>query len=145
MDVNDQLRAWAKGTYTTEAATELLIRVFGGRFADPSNAWIHPTNHGYWIDFDGVSDNIGVLSDGEQRLLRIAASIGSSDVLVNLSDDISGLDRQTLHLVLAALAHAAGSHEHSDVIVDVNGRASFIKESSLYPWDEDAAIGGGRG
>lgn len=30
--------------------------------------------------------------------------------------------------------HAGGSHDHSDVIVDVNGRVEIIKESSLYPW-----------
>ena len=31
--VDDQLRAWARGLYTTEAATELIIRAFNGRFA----------------------------------------------------------------------------------------------------------------
>lgn len=141
MIVHDQLRAWAKGIYTTEAATELLIRAFGGRFADPGNPWIQPTDNGpgpgpaYWIDFAGIGDSIGVLSGGEQRLLRIAASIGSSEALVNLSDDISGLDRPTLHLVLAAIAHAAGSHEHSDMIVDAaNGRYELSKTASLYPW-----------
>ena len=30
-----RLRAWAKGIYGMEAATELLIRGFDGRFADP--------------------------------------------------------------------------------------------------------------
>ena len=140
MNIHDQLRAWAKGMYTTEAATELLIRAFDGRFAEPGNAWIQPTQTGYWVDFTGISGHIGALSGGEQRLLRIAASIGSSDVQVNLSDGITGLDRKTLHLVLAAIAHAGGSHEQTDVIVDVNGYASVIRESSLYPWDDMAEL-----
>lgn len=29
----DDLRAWAKGSYTTEAGTELLLQAFGGRYA----------------------------------------------------------------------------------------------------------------
>jgi len=37
----DDLRAWARGMYTTEAATELLLRAFGGKFAAPGNPWIH--------------------------------------------------------------------------------------------------------
>jgi len=38
--VDDQLRAWARGLYTTEAATELLIRAHHGAFAHPSRPWI---------------------------------------------------------------------------------------------------------
>ena len=44
---HDQLRAWAKGIYSLEA-TELLIRGFGGRFADPGCPWVHPTASGHW-------------------------------------------------------------------------------------------------
>lgn len=144
MTVHDQLRAWAKGMYTVEAATELLIRAFGGRFAEPGNPWIQPTNHGYWIDFAGIGDRIGALSGGEQRLLRIAGSIGSTEAMVNLSDDLSGLDRATLRLVLAAVAHAAGSHEHSDMVVDHDkGTYVLARESSLFSWDDDVAAGRG--
>lgn len=141
MTVHDQLRSWAKGMYTIEAATELLIRAFDGRFADPGYPWIQPTDHnnGYWVDFAVIGDRIDALSGGEQRLLRIAASIGSSEVMVNLSDDISGLDRPTLRLVLAAIAHAAGSHEHSDMVIDHDkGTYVIVRESSLYAWDDHA-------
>ncbi|WP_197676442.1 hypothetical protein [Nakamurella panacisegetis] len=36
VEVQDDLRAWAKGMHTFEAATELLIRGMGGRFALPT-------------------------------------------------------------------------------------------------------------
>jgi hypothetical protein len=32
------LREWARGMYATEAAVELLVRSFGGRFADAGPA-----------------------------------------------------------------------------------------------------------
>lgn len=129
------LRAWARGMYTTEAATELLVRSFGGKFASPDQPWIHPTDNGYWIDFAGIPGHIGALSGGEQRLLRIVASIGSSDTSVNLSDDISGLDRPTLRLVLAAIAHAGGSHQQSSVVVEPSGGITISREPSLHPWE----------
>lgn len=103
-------RAWADGMYTAEAATELLIRAFGGTMADPSRPWIRTSDRGHWIDFESIPDHLGALSGGEQRLLQIAASIGSSYApAINLGDEISGLDRPTLHLVLAALAHAGAA------------------------------------
>jgi hypothetical protein len=131
--VHDQLRAWARGLYTTEAATELIIRAFNGRFATTGQPWIRPTDHGHWTDFDAIPEHLGALSGGEQRLLRIAASIGSSDPLINLGDDITGLDRSTLHLVLAAIAHTGGSHEQSGLVFDGQGREAIVRESSLQP------------
>lgn len=51
----EDLRRWAKGTYTTEAATELLLRAFNGRFAEPGNPWIHtPVTTGHGTDQGGV-------------------------------------------------------------------------------------------
>lgn len=54
----DDLRAWARGSYTIEAGTELLLRAFSGAYAEVGNPWIHPSNtphDGYplgpWIDF----------------------------------------------------------------------------------------------
>jgi hypothetical protein len=43
---DEALRAWAKGRYSTEAATELLIRALGGRFAQPPWPWIHEESDG---------------------------------------------------------------------------------------------------
>jgi len=43
-----------------------------------------------------------------------AASLSELGVPVDLADAVTGLDRHNLALVLAALSHANGSHEHKD-------------------------------
>ena len=105
----DNLRAWAKGIYTSEAACELLIRAFGGRFANPGHPWVAPGDPGaVWVDFAAITDtNIAALSGGEQRVLRVVASLGGG-VSVDLNDAVTGLDQVTSELVLAAIAHASG-------------------------------------
>jgi hypothetical protein len=108
-----QLRAWAKGNHEIEAATELLIRI---GWARPGLPWIQPTrrqDQAWRIDFDLIPDTISVYSGTTQRLLRIAAAIGGEKSSVNLSEDASGLGLRDLSLVLVAIAHAGGSHEHS--------------------------------
>ncbi|NKX55921.1 hypothetical protein [Arthrobacter mobilis] len=119
----DDLRAWAKGMHTIEAATELLIRAFGGRYAAVGRPWIRKdgSDGKPWIDFEVIPECIGGSSGGERRFLMLAASL-ADNVPVVLSDTIPGMDRENLDLVLAAIAHAGGSHEHSD------------KLGSLYPW-----------
>ena len=50
-------------------------------------------------------------SSVQLRILRAAASIADSQP-VDLGYTASGLDRRNLQLLLAAISHAAGSHEH---------------------------------
>ncbi len=144
VDAADDLLAWAEGMYTTEAAVELLIRGFNGRFADVGYPWIQlNAKGGYWLDLEAIPATVGVLSSGERAYLLIAASIGlggsdGDSVTVNLSDALPSLGRQQLDLVLAAVAHASGSHLDNDVIVDENRVASFVRLSSLYPWPEQS-------
>ena len=141
-DVQDDLRAWAKGMYPSEAAVELLIRGMGGRFAHPSNPWIKnetgvlgSLTPRYWADLQEIGEHLGALSSGERAFLMIVASLGSDDVEVNLSDTISRLDRPTLNLVLAGLAHAAGTHQHSGMVYDDTGAVTgFEQLGSLHPW-----------
>ena len=122
-----RLRKWARGAYDTEAATELLIRT---RWAGTEHPWVEDG----WIDFNNITEHIGGYSGGEQRLLRIAASIGG-DELVNLDDVIAGLDRRILDLVLAALAHLGGSHQHSSPIFGADETITgFTTEPNLHPW-----------
>ncbi len=138
-DVVDALRRWANGMNTTEAAAELLIRACDGTFASIDRPWIKRTNHSYWVDFRVIAEHLDPLSAGEQRLLRIAASIGSDDAPpVPLGEVLTGLDRRTLHLVLAAIAHAGGSHQQCDIVIDGAGRVSLTREPSLYEWNEQA-------
>lgn len=135
------LRVWAKGMYPTEAAVELLIR--SGMNRGP---WIKPADNSelFWFDTSEV-DNVGYLSGSEYRLLSIAASLADSRATVALTDVLSGLGRENLTLVLAAVAHAAGSHEHSGPLVPMeNGRwraadgtsMGLERLDSLYPWPE---------
>lgn len=127
------LREWAHGLYTTEAGVELLIRAWGGRLL--SGPWISSdaANGTVWFDTRKVRE-AGYLSGGERRLLDLAASI-TADRPVHLGDTLSGLERHATELVLAAVAHAAGSHEHSRLITSPGGRATgFERLTSLYPW-----------
>ena len=138
----DDLRAWARGMYTTEAATELLLKAFGGKFAAPGNPWVHtstepegPNQVRAWIDFAAIPEEVGPLSGGERRFLMLAASL-AEDVPVVLGGLVSGLDRENLDLVLAAIAHAGGSHQHSDIRFNEDGSMSLGKGylDSLHPW-----------
>ena len=132
-----ELRAWAKGMYPLEAATELLIR---GGFAQAGRPWVFECDDPafYGIDFQSIPDNIGGASGGERRFLTIAAAIGSSEVTVNLSDALPGLDRFYMGLVLAAVAHASGTHEGSSPVFSDDGEriVAFERHTTLYAWPE---------
>ncbi|WP_432246098.1 hypothetical protein ACRB8A_19645 (plasmid) [Arthrobacter sp. G.S.26] len=140
----DDLRAWAKGSYTTEAATELLLRAFGGRFAAVGQPWVHtstepqgPSQVSAWIDFASIPEEVGVLSGGERRFLLFAASL-AEDVPVVLGDVVPGLDRVNLDLVLAAIAHAGGSHQHSDIETKEDGSIVLYSGylDALHAWPQ---------
>ena len=140
----EALRAWAKGLYSLEAATELLSRALGGRFAQPPWPWIHEeSDGGAWIEFETIPDHIGPLSDGERRILTVVASLGAG-VPVDLSDVISSLDRGNVALLLAALSHAAGTQEHAEYVPTRTSDAGSVLDPTsprldlgpLYPWPE---------
>jgi hypothetical protein len=136
VDRFESLRAWAKGSYPLEAATELLLRAFSGRFASPGQPWMGVRDGGEpWIDFEAIPSHIGGLSGGEQRFLLLVASL-AGDGLVTLGDVLPGLDRDLMKLVLAAVAHAAGTHEGAEVVRDPDGSAVLRKASTLHPWPE---------
>jgi hypothetical protein len=144
-DVPAALRAWAKGVYPIEAGVELLVRGFDGRFAEPGNPWIqHEDAAGrWWVNFPLIVDRIGVLSGGERRYLLIAASLGAPNhsVHVDLGDVVGGMDRELTSLVLAAISHAAGTHDHRTGRVPVGvagGSFQFmdVTAGALYPWPE---------
>ncbi len=58
--------------------------------------------------------------DGQQRLLRAPESLADGQP-VDLGDLTGDLDRASLRLLLAALAHAAGSHDQQDPDVPLSG------------------------
>jgi hypothetical protein len=131
----EELRAWAKGSLPMGAATEQLLRAYSGRFAEPGWPWVKIDAEMAWIDFDAIPEALGGLSSGEQRCLRIAASLGGNDVRISLGDELS-LDRTLMELVLAAVAHASGTHQDSVMVERTGGIVGFERQGSLYPWPE---------
>lgn len=129
--LHESVRAWARGILPTEAGAELLIRQ--GRVYDGA-PWIENYGDVAAIDTDKLLYESGAWSGGEQRIVRLAASLLGGPA-VDLSDNIPGLDRRNLALVLAALAHAGGSHQDSGVRYDADGEPiGFEPLTTLYPW-----------
>ena len=135
-----QLRAWAKGIYALEAATELLIRGFDGRFAEPGCPWVHPTESGHWVDFDSIPALTGALSGGEQRFLQIAAALADGETTVDLGRALAGLDRAHVHLVLAGVAHASGTHQQQELTFRPDGTVAFTRPGPIYRWDQTPPV-----
>lgn len=114
-ELHTQLRAWARGIYPLEAATELLIRT---GFARPASPWVQRTPSGgtdpddVWVDFAQIPEHAGPMSSGERRLLLFAASL--SDVYdapaVRIGDLVS-VDPARLTLLAAAIEHAGGRRD----------------------------------
>jgi hypothetical protein len=144
--VHDQtitaLRAWAAGSYPLEAAVELLARACDGRFTQPCQPWIGTgagTPPRAWLQAEILADAaVGSLHSGsERRLLAVAASLAGGTP-VDLNEIAPGLGRDLLDLVLAAIAHAGGSHEHALLRPHpaLGGALVPTRElaGSLHPW-----------
>jgi hypothetical protein len=138
------LQTWARGVYATEAAVELLARSFGGRLAELGYPWIMTdAGEGWcWLEPDQLTGPATAgLSGGERRLLAIVASLAGGRP-VDLSETLAGLDRDAVVLVLAAVAHASGSHEHADMVIDSDRGVAFSRGRlpSLYPWPKTTPV-----
>jgi len=115
--VTAALRAWSKGIYCDQAATELLIS---------HRTWLHRNDFTtqFILTQAETSGNItaavsweeavtalqaGKLpcSDSEASILRLAASLAGTSP-VTLRDIITGLDQANIQLVLNAIRHAGG-------------------------------------
>lgn len=132
VDVENALLRAAVGDYSAEAAVLLLIDSghwlpqlqAAGLIAlalDDDALGGGPWAAVQWGDLDGALRSGAVAGSGVHlRLLRAAASIAEGHP-VDLGDLAGGLDRRSLVLLLAALAHAAGSHEHRSAVRDADG------------------------
>ncbi|ROP44386.1 MULTISPECIES: hypothetical protein [unclassified Rathayibacter] len=133
--LHDQIRAWAEGSNPLTAAVELLIR---SGLVYTSAPWVKTDNA--WktsaIDFDRLGDEIGALSGGEQRVARIASSLGQG-VPVDLREDVAGLDLEYTRLVLAAIAHAAGLGEPGTTIQTIDGVPTIVPRDALASWPNE--------
>lgn len=126
-NLHEALRAWAKGIYPLEAGTELLIR----------SGWAKRLYGSGWIETDeGISGealahprvgqfltSAGYLSGGERRQLTVIASFLGQPTAIgawseqtegfgSLYETLPGADMDFVRLVMAAVGHANGMHEH---------------------------------
>ena len=130
LDLESALLRAAVGDYAVEAAVLLLAdsgywlpQLQGAGLialdvdVDEGGPWAAVQ----WADLDRAL-RTGVVSGsgGQLRLLRAAASLADGQP-VDLADLTAGVDRKELTLLLAALAHAAGSHEHRSAVRDRDG------------------------
>ncbi len=69
----------------------------------------------------------------ELAVLRVAVSLADGRP-VDLADVAVALDRRTLGLVLAALAHAAGSHDHRAPAPAGHGPDADVRLGPLIAW-----------
>ena len=146
VDVENALLRAALGDYSDEAAILLLITsghwlpqlqhrgliTLDGN-VDGEGLWAHIA----WPDLDGAL-RIGTItgSSSERQVLQAAASIADGHP-VDLGDLAAGLDRRALTLVLAAIAHAAGSHEPRSITHAPDGvRHPGDRLPPLVPWPQ---------
>jgi len=134
-DIENRARAWARGIYPTEAGTELLIRL--GGIVRPRAPWLIDGRDITAIDAEVLLEHSGAFSGGQRRAVSFACSLIAGEP-IDLSDAVSGVDRRTAELMVAAVAHASGSHEHSDVQI-TEGRLQATPLPSLHPWPADGS------
>lgn len=134
----DELREWARGSLPLTAAVELLIRSFGGRFAARNRPWIRIGPSGAaWLDDSALAAGLGALSGGERRVLTVVAALADStgSRRIDLADVITGVDRDSLDVILAALAHAAGTQVDTRLeFENESGIPQLVPLPSLHPW-----------
>lgn len=144
VDLETALVRGAVGDYADEAAVLLLVN-FGHwlpqlQFADLIAVVPDCDNDSLWaqIGWADLEPALGagrLVGDGrEVRMLLAAASIAEGHP-VDLGDLAAGLDRGALTLLLAAIAHAAGSHDHRADRNDVEQAADVaVLPGPLFPW-----------
>ena len=121
--LDDALRACARGIHPLEAGTGLLIDCgswlhredFTSRFITTGTRMSNGVTQLAATDWEAAiaALHAGELpaSGGERRMLLLAASIAGG-IPVSLYDVLPGIDRRNASLVVSAIAHAAG---HADL------------------------------
>jgi hypothetical protein len=116
------LQSCAAGILPAEAGVSLLIASgaflhrsdFTGRFIHHGTSITGATTATAAIDWAAAITSLdaGELpsSGGEQRILRLAASLADG-IPVSLSDTITGLDQHHTRHLITAIRHASGDHQ----------------------------------
>jgi hypothetical protein len=93
-----ELRNWARGRHSTEAAVELLIRARAGRFVDPSQPWLRTDNRGIvWLDAQVIRQYSQAVSSGERHILALVEALALGEPLEHVGGLMASLD--PYHLV----------------------------------------------
>jgi hypothetical protein len=102
-----ELRTWARGCHSTEAAVELLIRARGGRFAELGQPWLRTDDRGItWLDPEVIGRYSHAVSSGERHILALVEALALGKPLEDVGGLMASLDPYHLGLVLAVLRHA---------------------------------------
>jgi hypothetical protein len=157
------LRAGAAGSYAAEAAVELLIQ---------HGTWLQrPDFVLECLDVDDAGDFVGVswalvaqhvnavdAQPSERAVALIAAQLGGYPEPEEPPVDIASmpplawllasLSRGDVDLVLAAISHAAGTHDHVEHIGEpgaagewpITATSPRLRLGSLHPWPDPAGL-----
>jgi len=136
-DLDEALRAGAGGMLADQAAVELLIRA--GGFVHRGAPWIRESGAAAFVDPEALLRESGGLGGGARRIAAVAAALLGGE-RVDLVDAASGLDRASLDLVLAAIAHAGGSHESAEPVLVGGELVGFSTPASLHPWPGEQGV-----
>jgi hypothetical protein len=102
-----ELRTWARGCDSTEAAVELLIRARGGRFAESGQPWLRTDDRGItWLDPEVIGRYSQAVSSGERHILALVEALALGTPHEDVGGLMASLDPYHLGLVLAVLRHA---------------------------------------
>ena len=132
--VEDELRHWASGSPPLGAAVELLLHAGLAEEGDP---WLiyDPRSGVRGIDFDCALAHTDELTGSEQRLLRIAVSLGAG-LPIDLGDVVPGLRYKDAELVMIAIAHSAG-YTRFTTTTDTTTRSTFQTRPPLASWPDE--------
>ena len=138
-ELDDAVRRWAQGVYPVEAGAELLIRQ--GKAIYEGAPWLRESGAGRGqrmvsVDTDALKAETARWSGTERRVAGVALSLIGDRYAVNLYEAATGLDPEQLELVLAAVAHAAGSHEARMPRIDGGKLTGYTEPVNAHPWPE---------
>jgi hypothetical protein len=131
-DVTIGLRVAAAGSYPAEAAVELLIRHQGWlmrpEFVATCVYALDDEGQALAVDWAAVVENVAEADapPADRTVARIAAQLGADpfdpeaaqavSTVGSLALLLASLNRSQVDLVLAAISHAAGTHDHVEHI-----------------------------
>lgn len=144
-ELTDGLRAGAAGSYPAEAATELLIRhwtwLTRPSFLRRSLRAVHQATDLLSVDWEAVHEYVvtAEATPADRAIALIAVGIGhlpsaealdAPQPLPPLGWLLVSLERREVDLVLAAIAHAAGTHRQVEHVGEPDSTGKWRTTSS---------------